>query len=236
YETLGSTNAEALILARNGERGPLWITAKAQTEGRGRRGNAWISTPGNLFATLLLHEPSVMAVAPQLSFVAALAAHDAIIGCGPRLSAPVTLKWPNDVLVGGKKVAGLLIEAEGKDLAIGFGINCVEHPPTTSYPATDLKEAGVSVSASTVVEALSSMMQRRLAQWDRSRGFDSIRADWLARAHGIGLPIRVHLPERELEGRFQGLDGEGRLLLENGASVEAITAGDVFPLAQEGRP
>src|SRR3954470_19738027 len=110
YDTLGSTNAEALALARAGERGPLWVTAKTQTAGRGRRGNAWVSTPGNLFATLLLTEPSEPAVASQLSFVAALALHDAMAECAPQAGPLLKVKWPNDLLLGGAKLAGILIE------------------------------------------------------------------------------------------------------------------------------
>ncbi|HEY5216583.1 MAG TPA: biotin--[acetyl-CoA-carboxylase] ligase, partial [Pseudolabrys sp.] len=98
YETLGSTNAEALALARAGERGPLWISAQSQSAGRGRRGSTWVSAPGNLYATLLLAEPSAPALAPQLSFVAALALHDAVAECVPQLGPMLTLKWPNDLL------------------------------------------------------------------------------------------------------------------------------------------
>ena len=131
YDALGSTNAEALALARAGERGPLWLSATQQTAGRGRRGREWVSEPGNLYATLLLSTPSAADVAPQLSFVAALAVHDAIVACAPALADRLRLKWPNDVLIGGAKVAGILIEAESSPVfyvAIGIGVNCVSHP------------------------------------------------------------------------------------------------------------
>src|SRR5476651_2257276 len=108
YETLGSTNAEALVRARAGERGLLWISAQTQSAGRGRRGNAWVSPAGNLYATLLLTEPSALETAPQLSFVAALALHDAIATCAPQLGPLLKVKWPNDLLLGGAKVAGIL--------------------------------------------------------------------------------------------------------------------------------
>src|SRR5712691_5658318 len=125
YDTLGSTNAEALTLARAGERGPLWITAKSQSVGRGRRGSAWSSPPGNLYATLLLSEPSPPEVAPQLSFVAALALHDAVAQCAPQLGPLLKVKWPNDLLLNGKKLAGILIEGESEPVfavAIGIGV------------------------------------------------------------------------------------------------------------------
>src|SRR5450631_2544892 len=110
YETLGSTNAEALSLARAGERGPLWIAASSQSAGRGRRNSAWASPPGNLYATLLLSEPSAPEHAPQLSFVTALALHDAIAACAPQLGPLLKVKWPNDLLLGAGKIAGILIE------------------------------------------------------------------------------------------------------------------------------
>src|SRR5262245_59394094 len=112
YDTLGSTNAEALARARAGERGPLWVTAQSQSAGRGRRGSQWASPPGNLYATFLLSEPSPPDQAPQLSFVAALVLHDAVAACAPQLGLALNVKWPNDLLVGQAKVAGILIEGE----------------------------------------------------------------------------------------------------------------------------
>ncbi|MGE0564554.1 MAG: biotin--[acetyl-CoA-carboxylase] ligase [Pseudolabrys sp.] len=232
YETLGSTNAEALALARAGEHGPVWITAKTQSAGRGRRGNTWSSPPGNLYATLLLTEPAPPARAPQLSFVAALAVHDAITERTPGLTDRLALKWPNDVLVGGKKVAGLLIEAENApvfSVAIGVGINCVSHPDGTPFPATDLAVERATVSADTLFAALSRTMAARLAQWQAGADFPAIRRDWLVRAAGIGEMLQVRLPDRELTGRFMGLDDHGRLLVqpESGPHLK-ITAGEVF--------
>jgi BirA family transcriptional regulator, biotin operon repressor / biotin---[acetyl-CoA-carboxylase] ligase len=231
YDTLGSTNAEALARARAGERGPLWITAQSQSAGRGRRGSRWVSPPGNLYATLLLSEPSPPDQAPQLSFVAALALHDAVSVCAPQLGLALNVKWPNDLLLGQAKVAGILIEGESEprfSVVIGFGVNCVTHPDGTSFAATDLANAGALAAPEALLTALSAAMQRRLAQWNSGRGFAAIRADWLKRAAGLGETLHVRLPERELSGRFDGLDEAGRLLLEQGGSVIAITAGEVF--------
>jgi BirA family transcriptional regulator, biotin operon repressor / biotin---[acetyl-CoA-carboxylase] ligase len=231
YDTLGSTNAEALALARAGERGPLWITANSQSAGRGRRGSQWVSPPGNLYATLLLSEPSPPDLAPQLSFVAALALYDAVTVCAPQLGPALNVKWPNDLLVGQAKVAGILIEGESAPrftVVIGFGVNCVTHSDDTSYAATSLAKAGAMVGPDTLLAALSVAVQRRVAQWNSGRGFAAIRTDWLDRAAGIGETLRVRLPERELSGRFEGLDDAGRLLLDQGGSVTAITAGEVF--------
>lgn len=234
YETLGSTNAEALSRARAGERGPLWITARAQSAGRGRRGAPWISMLGNLFATLLLSDAARRELAPQLSFVAALAVHDAVTACAPQIGTLTKLKWPNDLLIGGRKAAGLLIEGEsgaGNSIAIGIGVNCASHPDDTAFPATDLAAEGALVSAETLFGALRGTMQRRLQQWNAGQGFSAVRADWLTRAAGVGEPIRVRLPERELTGRFQGLDETGRLqVAQEGGKLEIVTAGEVFAL------
>jgi BirA family biotin operon repressor/biotin-[acetyl-CoA-carboxylase] ligase len=235
YETIGSTNAEALALARAGERGPLWLTATSQSAGRGRRGSEWISPPGNLYTTLLLSEPSTPAQAPQLSFVAALAVHDAIAACAPDLGPLLKLKWPNDLLVEKAKVGGILIEGEGAPVfavAVGIGVNCAAHPNMTDYPATDLAAAGALVVPDALFVALSAAMKRRLAQWSRGQGFAQIRADWLSRAAGRGEILRVRLPERDLSGRFDGVDESGRLLLDQGGKATIVTAGEVFGLGE----
>jgi BirA family transcriptional regulator, biotin operon repressor / biotin---[acetyl-CoA-carboxylase] ligase len=231
YEVLGSTNAEALALAHAGERGPLWLTAASQSAGRGRRGSQWVSPPGNLHATLLLTGPSSPAKAPQLSFVTALAVHDAIAECAPQLAPLLKVKWPNDLLIEKAKVAGILIEGESEPVfavAVGIGVNCAAHPDTTDYPATDLAARGALVVPDALFAVLSAAMDRRLAQWKQGQGFAEIRADWLKRAAGLGEMLQVRLPERELSGRFDGLDESGRLLLGQGGKITAVTAGEVF--------
>jgi BirA family biotin operon repressor/biotin-[acetyl-CoA-carboxylase] ligase len=233
YETLGSTNAEALALARAGERGPLWITAKTQSAGRGRRGSRWASPPGNLYATLLLSEPAPPAQAPQVSFVASLALLDAVGEVAPRLAPLLRVKWPNDLLLGGAKLAGILIEGDSAPvftIVIGIGVNCAAHPPETNHPTTDLAAAGADVSPERLFAALDVAMARRLVHWQAGEGFAAIRADWLKRAAGLGQDIRVRLPERELTGRFEGLDEAGRLLLAGPAGTSSIAAGEVFGL------
>src|SRR5215813_8228038 len=140
-DMIASTNSEALAYARAGEQGPLWITARAQTAGRGRRGRTWVSEPGNLYGTLLLTDPAPPERAAQLSFVAALATHDAVSACAPALGGRLTFKWPNDVLLDGAKLAGILIEAEGTRpllVAVGIGVNCRHHPAATESLAIDL--------------------------------------------------------------------------------------------------
>jgi BirA family transcriptional regulator, biotin operon repressor / biotin---[acetyl-CoA-carboxylase] ligase len=235
HETLGSTNAEALTLACSGERGPLWVTAARQTAGRGRRGNTWTSPAGNLYASLLLTDAAEARHLPELCFVVALAARDAVHAVAPALGARLKLKWPNDLLLDGAKLSGILIEAESVGSAsatvIGIGVNCAHHPDSTAYAATDLAACGVAVAPAVLFDALSGAMVARLAQWDRGAGFAAIRAAWLTHAAGIGSEIVVRLAGRELAGLFESLDAAGRLMLRRpGGEVEAITAGEVFPI------
>jgi BirA family transcriptional regulator, biotin operon repressor / biotin---[acetyl-CoA-carboxylase] ligase len=235
HEVLGSTNAEALDLAHQGERGPLWIVAGRQTAGRGRRGRAWVSEPGNLFASFLLTAQAPPEHRPQLSLVAALAVHDAIAEVAAGLKPLLTIKWPNDLLLGGAKFAGILVESEGGDdgaVALGIGVNCATHPAGTDYPATDLAAAGASVSPAMLLAPLSLKMIGRLAQWNGGEGFSTVRADWMARAAGIGENISVRLADRKLSGRFEALDETGSLVLRlPDGHAETITAADVFMLA-----
>ena len=233
HVTIGSTNVEALTLARAGERGPLWVTAKRQTAGRGRLGRTWVSEFGNLYASLLLSEPAPPQRCPELSFVAALALHDAVGGRIPGLASRLVLKWPNDLLIDRHKFAGILIEGEGGAVAIGIGVNCVHHPDGTDTPATDLATAGVRTSPESLFGPLSAAMTSRLAQWNRGAGFAAIRADWLARAAGIGKPIRVKSGDGELSGAFEGIDETGRLVLRAAdGTMQTVAAGDVFLAAR----
>jgi BirA family transcriptional regulator, biotin operon repressor / biotin---[acetyl-CoA-carboxylase] ligase len=247
--TTGSTNAEARLRAQQGEGGPLWITATAQTQGRGRHGRIWISPPGNLYASLLLRDPSPFEHAPQLAFVAALALRDAVAFEAKALAPQLKFKWPNDLLLDGRKCAGILIEGEatpdgeaGKRfiVVIGIGINCNSHPAASDgsigFPATDLGAHGAALAPDRLFARLSATMCGRLRQWDRGRGFPVILDDWLTHVRGIGEPIAVRNGEAEMHGRFVGLDHSGRLVLERSdGSIAKIAAGDVFPFTARGQ-
>src|SRR6266542_3987717 len=213
HEVLGSTNTEALHLAGQGERGPLWVSADRQTAGRGRRGRAWMSPAGNLHASLLLTEPAAAEHWPQLAFVAALAIHDSVVEVAPDLKALLAIKWPNDLLLASAKVAGILIEAENGMSAVAVG---------------------VPISPAALFSALSVKMLGRLAQWNAGEGFSTIRADWLGRAAGVGESVRVRLAQGELAGRFEALDEAGGLMLRlpDGNAI-TIAAGDVFMSAPD---
>lgn len=222
-----STNDEALNRAREGAVEGTLVTARRQTAGRGRRGRRWESLNGNLHLSLVLRPSEGMAAATAIGFAAALAARDAIaLGLPP--GTPVTLKWPNDVLIRGAKVAGLLIEMADDALVLGVGINVVAHPEGTPYPATSIREAGGTGTAEDVLAAFCASFQARLDRW-RAGGMAELRADWLARAEGLGAPVSVDIEGARFDGIFRGIDPTGALVLDQGAAgMKKITAGEVF--------
>ena len=238
FDALDSTNAEARRRAEAGEGGPLWITARVQTAGRGRRGRAWSTEPGNLAATLLTSTPRPPAQAAQVSFVAALAAADLAARYVPE--ALVALKWPNDVLVAGDKVSGVLIESGprhgGLWLAIGIGVNLAHAPSGTEHPAASLAahlraDLAAPPSPEAALAALAGAFAGWSAVWKRD-GFPAIAAAWSARAR-LGGRVSARLPAETIEGVAEALEPDGalRLRLDDGA-VRRITAADVFPLAE----
>ena len=220
-------------MAAAGERGPLWIWADRQSQGRGRLGRSWVSEPGNLYASLLLTDAAPAAHLPELCFVVALALRDAVSALAPQFAPELKLKWPNDLLLNGAKLAGILIEAESIGsttiIVAGVGVNCAHYPEDVDRAATSLLAHGAQVSPGVLMTELSRTMVARLAQWDRGAGFAAIRNKWLSHAAGIGSDIHVRLSDRELTGKFETLDASGRLMLRlPGGSLEAITAGEVF--------
>ena len=233
YDELDSTNAEARRRAEAGEGGPVWIAAGRQTAGRGRRGRAWSTETGNLAATLLTTTDVPPAEAAQISFVAALAACDLADSClGP---GAARLKWPNDVLVRGKKAVGILVEsgarADGRLwLAVGIGINLTNAPTDTERPAASFAEhmSGPPPKPLDALEVLAGRFESWRKLW-ATQGFSPIAEGWTARAHGLGERCEARLANRTLAGVAEGMDADGalRLRLDDGA-LERITAGDVF--------
>lgn len=237
HSEIDSTNEEAKRVAASGVSGPVWIVADTQTAGRGRRGRAWTSPVGNLMCTLLLRPGCGPAQAGELSFVAGLALHDAASLLVPKdVAAKVSLKWPNDLLIDGKKASGILLESEsagGSDvswLAIGIGLNLVHFPEDTPYPATSLKaESGIACSVETALTALAAAFDKWYATWQQPGGFTAIREAWLKRARGVGQEITVRLSEETLVGMFEDLSDDGALQLRLPSGVvQQIAAGDVF--------
>ncbi|MBL8771943.1 MAG: biotin--[acetyl-CoA-carboxylase] ligase [Phenylobacterium sp.] len=233
YDELDSTNAEARRRADAGEAGPVWITAEVQTAGRGRRGRAWSTQRGNLAATLLTTTDRPAAEAAQLSFVAALAACDLADAClGPGVAR---LKWPNDVMIHGRKAVGILVESGSRPdgrlwLAVGVGVNLAHAPSDVERPAASFADhmSGPPPRPREALEVLAGAFERWRGAWS-VQGFPAIAAGWSQRATGIGERCEARLPNRTVAGVAEGLDPDGalRLRLDDGG-LERITAGDVF--------
>ena len=232
-DEIDSTNAEARRRAETGETGPVWITALRQTAGRGRRGRGWETGMGNLAATLLCVTPKPPVEAAQISFVAALAVADLAMAYVPQ--SLVSLKWPNDPMIAGRKTSGILVEsgahpAGGLWLAVGVGVNLATPPEQAERPATAFSAhmRGPPPKPLEALPVLAEAFERWRTLWD-SAGFPAIADAWTQRAHGLGERCTARLAHETLEGIAEGLDGDGalRLRLADGV-VRRITAGDVF--------
>ncbi len=242
FDRIGSTNAEALAQARAGERGPTWFVTTEQTAGRGRRQRVWIAPRGNLASSILEVIDVAPATAATLGFAAGLALDSALqkvsveaalrAGGGEHLD--FSLKWPNDVLAGQKKLAGILLEAEavpGGRLAVvvGIGTNVVAAPEGTPTPATSLRALGIDVSAEELFAALSDGWADFRAIWDNGRGFGEIRRLWLARAAGLGQRVAVKSGGSTIEGTFDTIDEQGCMIVRTLEGQQVlISAGDVY--------
>jgi BirA family biotin operon repressor/biotin-[acetyl-CoA-carboxylase] ligase len=244
HETVGSTNALALDRAHAGDPGRLWIVARHQESGRGRRGRVWETPYGNLAATLLIVGRHDLRRAATLGFVAGLALADALAATVPNrvsigadaghsTAGRFELKWPNDVLADGAKLAGILLESrllgDGvAAIAIGIGVNVAAHPEGLPYPATSLAALGATCDAEPLFSALSDCWASNAAIWSGGDGLAEIRRLWLARAAGLGGEVAVKLDGDVKRGIFETIDEDGRFVIRDssGACV-AIAAGDV---------
>jgi BirA family biotin operon repressor/biotin-[acetyl-CoA-carboxylase] ligase len=241
-EEVGSTNTEAFKRAEAGERGPLWIVARRQTQGRGRSGRSWGSEPGNLYSSLLHTIACPRSVVHQLSLLAGVAVIDAIRAvAGGAGIARLRLKWPNDVLIGRAKCVGILAESApttgGAEVTvvIGIGINLAWHPADIGREATHLAAHGVVVTPDAMLQALAPAVQAWLYAWQGGAGFAQVRTAWLERAGPVGEPVKVDTGRGRIEGAFVGLDTDGALLLRDAQGQQRrVTYGDVT-LAQPGR-
>jgi BirA family transcriptional regulator, biotin operon repressor / biotin---[acetyl-CoA-carboxylase] ligase len=234
--TIDSTSEEAKRLGRAGAPEGTLVWALQQTAGHGRFGRTWISPPGNLYFSLLLRPDLPPQQTMQLTFVAALAMADTISALLPA-GAAVTCKWPNDVLIAGKKVAGILLESSLNDggrvdsLVIGIGVNVTSHPPSQEvhYPATSLRAEGATgETARSVLDVFCPSFLVWYGEWSE-RGFQPVREAWLARADRLHRPIEVRLDRDTTAGIFADLDPTGALVLDEGRGQRLILAGDVFP-------
>jgi BirA family biotin operon repressor/biotin-[acetyl-CoA-carboxylase] ligase len=227
YDKIGSTNDEAMDLARAGATHGTVVWAREQTAGRGRQARRWHSPVGNLYASILLRLDAPPSRVAELSLVAALAVADAVDRFLPD-GAKAELKWPNDVLVAGAKIAGILLESADTAVVVGIGINVVRAPLDAPYPVTCLADC---IAAAPVPEATLQVLLRslagRLADW-QDAGFAQTRCAWLARAHPLGSPIRISVGDKWIAGRFAGLAPDGALLVETADGPMRIVAGDVI--------
>lgn len=232
-ERVDSTNEEAKRLAKDGAPECTVVWAKEQTAGRGRRGRSWVSGRGNLYCSLLLRPECHAFKAMQLSFVAALGMAETVAAALPR-SAFVNCKWPNDVLVEGRKVSGILLESQtiplgGMDwLIIGAGLNIASFPQDVEFPATSLyREGSKKVSVERMLESFCLRFLAGYVTW-KNLGFQPVRKAWLRRAAWLGKEIKVRLEHETLYGVFKELDSDGALILLHNGQQRRITAGDVF--------
>ena len=236
FDEIDSTNAEARRRADSGEMGPVFITAAVQTAGRGRRGRAWDTARGNLAATLLVTTDAAPAEAAQLSFVAAFAIRELAQQYVP--ASLVKLKWPNDVMVDGSKLSGILIEsgrtaAGALWLVIGMGVNLAHAPTSVERPATSIAahlNQGIAAppTPEEALAVLSAAFARTASGWARA-GFEPLREAWLKAAAGIGQPCLARLDAETVEGVAEGLDSDGALLIRlPDRTLRRISAGDVF--------
>ena len=224
--------------ARDGEPGPVWFVTTEQTAGRGRRQRPWIAPRGNLASSILEVMDVAPGVAATLGFAAGLALDAALrqvtLEAAVRSGAAVNfaLKWPNDVLAEGKKISGILLEAEhlpgGLAVVTGMGTNVVAFPEGTPTPATSLAALGVQVSAEDLFAALSDAWVEFRGIWDNGRGFAQIRRLWLARAAGLGQAVAVVLGGSTIEGIFDTIDDQGCMIFQTPAGKRMpVSAGDV---------
>jgi BirA family biotin operon repressor/biotin-[acetyl-CoA-carboxylase] ligase len=219
----GSTNDDVAALARAGGSEGIWLRAERQRGGRGRQGREWRSPAGNLHASTLVRLKAGDPPAPTLALAAAVALHE--VASARVRDALILIKWPNDLLCEGAKLAGILLEREGDAVVIGFGANLAHHPRDIDRPATSLAAlAGAAPEPAAFLEQLADSFARWLGIW-RGQGLDPVRAAWLAAAHPRGTALAT----AEGQGLFEGLDETGALRLRlPGGEVRLIHAGDVF--------
>jgi BirA family biotin operon repressor/biotin-[acetyl-CoA-carboxylase] ligase len=242
FDSVGSTNAEALSRARDGEQGPVWFVTSEQTAGRGRRHRPWIAPRGNLASSILEVMEISPAIAATLGFAAGLALEAALQRVSVESSMlrdgsdemKFALKWPNDVLAGNKKLAGILLEAEAVAnhrlaVVVGIGTNVVAAPEGTPTPAISLKALGIDISAEQLFAALSDAWVEFRGIWDNGRGFAEIRQRWLQRAAGLGQAVSIQSGGSTISGTFDTIDASGCLVVatSDGRRVP-ISAGDVY--------
>jgi BirA family transcriptional regulator, biotin operon repressor / biotin---[acetyl-CoA-carboxylase] ligase len=230
HDKIGSTNDEARRLAAEGAPHGTVVHADEQTAGRGRLAHTWFSPPGNLYLSVLLRTGQPASRCTELSFLAALAVADTVEALLPR-QIRARLKWPNDVLVGGAKIAGILLEQADEATIMGVGLNVLEAPSNTAYKTTTIVANGGIASVDSARDILLERIEAHLSVWQEN-GFVTIREQWLERSYPVGAAIRATSGGQPVAGLFAGLDPDGALLLDTPRGRERIVAGEV--VATEG--
>ncbi len=229
HNQIGSTNDEARRLAIEGAPHGSVVHADEQTAGRGRLSHTWFSPPGNLYMSVLLRTGEPATRTAELSFLAALAVADTVEALLPRQTRAM-LKWPNDVLVNGGKIAGILLEQVEDATIVGIGLNVLQAPSNTAYKTTTVVANGGIASVDGARDILLERLGRLLAVW-HADGFNPIREQWLERSYPIGAAIRANAGGQPIGGHFAGLDLDGALLLDTPQGRQRIVAGDVVPIS-----
>ena len=200
-----------------------WLVAAEQSAGKGRQGRQWVSSQGNFLGSTVVELQPGDPPAPSLSLAAGLALIEAVDVAVPDL--PLTLKWPNDLLLGGDKLAGVLLERSGDRIVAGFGVNLASAPSLPGRQAASLKGA---LTPQAFVPLLAASFARLLALWRGSEPAALAQA-WLMRAHPVGAPLTVHIsPDDRVSGRFDGIEPDGALRLRTDNGIEIVRAGDVL--------
>lgn len=225
YDTIGSTNDEVRRLAAQGAAHGTVVHADEQKSGRGRLARTWFSPPGNLYMSVLLRLDVPPARCAELSFVAAVAVADAVMQLLPK-QAEIVVKWPNDVLVGGGKISGILLEQVDDVIVVGIGLNVLLAPSTAGYKTATIAASGGIASVDGARDLLLAALEQHLTTWLED-GFAPIRDIWLARSYPIGAKLRVGVQGRTVEGAFAGMGMDGALLLDTPEGQRRIVAGDV---------
>lgn len=227
HDKIGSTNDEARRLAAEGAPHGMVVQANEQTSGRGRLSRSWYSPPGNLYVSILLRTGQPGARAAELSFLAALAVADTVEALLPR-QVRARLKWPNDVLINGAKIAGILLEQIDETTIMGIGLNVLLAPSNATYRTTTIVANGGVASVDGARDLLLDRIGQHLSVW-QADGFAPIRAEWLSRSYPLGAAVRTSLAGEPVAGHFAGLDPDGALLLDTPHGRQRIVAGDVTP-------
>lgn len=234
FDVVTSTMDEAHRLAAQGEPEKTLVIAERQAKGHGRRGRAWVSGPGNLHLSLIFRPRGTLACCTAFSFMLCLAMGHSLRKILPP-SLPVLYKWPNDLVVRGAKIGGVLLEAETgvtpglvEWLIGGVGLNVVNSPKDTPFLATSLKELGVMVQAKDLLRPFCFELQALLTLW-HAEGFSALRALWLKHAYGLETPLMVQGVNQTIKGFFSDLDADGSLILKTASGEKKkILTGDIM--------